>query len=265
MRGLDELTELRQKIDRCDRILTEAFAERMEIVREILRYKKENGLPVLAPAREAEVIRKVASYLKSPTFARETEELFTAILGISKRYQARILFPYNIVLIGFMGAGKTTVGKALAEMLAMDFFDTDAMIQTELGIPVAEVFASHGEAYFRQAERKTVGDLSRRENSVIAGGGGAVLDADNVGDLKEHGKLVWLQATAATILSRLSGDSSRPLLRGRMSPEGLDGLLRQREPYYRAAADIEVGTDGKTAAEICREISAKLLQMNLPE
>lgn len=257
---MEEIEALRQKIDRCDQALTEAFEARMEVVKEILRYKRKKGLPVLAPAREAEVIRKTLSCLKNPMFSREVGEFFTAILQISKRYQSSILFPYNIVLVGFMGAGKTIGGEALAGMLAMDFIDTDTIIQVKLGMPIDEVFARYGETYFRKVERETVRGLSCRKNTVIACGGGVVLDAENVKNLRRNGKLVWLKAAAETVFERVSGDGSRPLLEGKMSIPDIDSLLRQREPHYRAAADIAVTTDGKPAETICREIIARLLE-----
>ncbi|MGI5840121.1 MAG: shikimate kinase [bacterium] len=254
-----EIERLRRRIDHCDRVLTEAFEARMEVVKEILRYKRENGLPVLASGREAEVVRQAVSYLRNREFSRETEELFDALLSISKRYQARKLFSYNIVLIGFMGAGKTTNGEALARMLAMDFADTDAIVQAKLGLPVTEVFARHGEVCFRTSEKEAVREVSCRENTIIACGGGAVLDKENVRNLRRNGRLIWLKAATPTVFGRVDGDGSRPLLKGKMNAEDIDCLLRQREPYYQAAADITVTTDGKTVEEVCREIIARLL------
>ncbi|MBC7324165.1 MAG: shikimate kinase [Moorella sp. (in: Bacteria)] len=164
--------------------------------------------------------------------------------------------PDNIVLIGFMGSGKTTAGKILAASLGWSFLDTDAMIEGETGLPVKKIFARYGEQYFRELEQAAVARATACRRAVIATGGGAVLSGDNVQRLREGNKVVWLQVRLETALQRAGVTGDRPLLQGRRREE-LAGLLKRREPYY-AFADVYIDTDGKDAAAVAGEIKEAL-------
>ncbi len=171
----------------------------------------------------------------------------------------------NIVLIGFMGTGKSTVGRALAGKLEMDCLDTDAMIEAKMGIAISDIFEKHGEAYFRELERQTVEVISGLSSTVILCGGGVVLNNSNVVNLRKNGKLVLLKAEPETIIARLYEDETRPLLKGRLNLEGLQEMLKQRNSYYNAAADIVVNTDGKSVDSITAEIISSLFLMGNSE
>ena len=129
----------------------------------------------------------------------------------------------NLYLIGLMGSGKTTIGKALSEKLSYRFFDTDAVIEQAAQQSIAQIFATSGEATFRQLETQVLAELSAYRRLAIATGGGIILDRQNWSYLK-HGLIVWLDAPVEDICDRLQGDTSRPLLQG-ADPQAKDSAL----------------------------------------
>ena len=160
----------------------------------------------------------------------------------------------NILLIGFMGCGKTTVANALHDAYGMDIIDTDALIADREGMSISDIFAQKGEEYFRNLETQLLIELQGVENTVISCGGGMALREVNVAEMKKAGRVVLLTASPETIYERVKDDHSRPLLENNKSVEFIADMLEARGPKYRAAADIVVATDGRTAEEICREI-----------
>ncbi len=168
---------------------------------------------------------------------------------------------FNIVLIGFMGTGKSTVGRELARKLKMDYFDTDTMIEEKMGISISEIFERHGEAYFRKIESQVIEEASGMSRAIILCGGGVVLNKRNVENLRKNGKLVLLKAKPETILVRLYEDETRPLLKGRFNLESLRALMQQRDVYYNSAADIVVDTDENTIDAISIQIITNLNSM----
>lgn len=157
----------------------------------------------------------------------------------------------NLVLIGMMGTGKTEVGKRLAAQLGWCLADTDELLKQRAGLSIAEIFCRHGEPYFRGLEREVIRELAQRRALVIATGGGVVLNAENVADLRAGGILVWLRAETETLFARLQGDESRPLFGGEAE---LSALLCAREPLYREAAHLRVDTTGRTVLQVAEEI-----------
>lgn len=166
-----------------------------------------------------------------------------------------------IILIGFMGAGKTTVGRILAGMMGIDFIDTDTEIQNKCNMTIPEMFDNYGESYFREAEKSLIQSLNPTVLTVISCGGGCVADSENLRKLKELGKIIYLRADADTIEARLSNDSVRPLLMGNINErsEKIRKLLGKREDMYKAACDICVDTDGLSAFDVADYIK-KLLK-----
>ena len=160
----------------------------------------------------------------------------------------------NIVLCGFMGCGKTTVGMALARMLEYTFVDMDEYIVQKAGIPVTEIFARFGEEYFRELEAKAARELSARDRLVISAGGGTVLRAENVAVLKKGGVIVLIDVPLAVIQKRLDGDRSRPLLNRPDKGRYMRELFEKRAPVYRAAADIVVSNPRNIPAVKMAEI-----------
>ncbi len=149
----------------------------------------------------------------------------------------------NIVLCGFMGCGKSTVGKLLADATGFAFVDMDSYIEQTDGRTVSAIFTADGEAHFRHLEHEACRALSGQTGLVIATGGGAVLRADNVDALRDGGTIVWLKVHADTVLSRLQDDTTRPLLQRPDKAAAVTELLTARTPLYEAAADITVDAD----------------------
>ena len=160
----------------------------------------------------------------------------------------------NIVLIGFMGAGKSHVGRLLADGLSIPFLDIDDEIVEKESTSIFEIFRTRGEAEFRQIESRLIEQTASREKSVIACGGGAVLDGRNVENLKKNGILVYLKAGEEEILKRMDGLSDRPLLNVDDRLGEIKRLLKKREPRYNEVADIVVDTSGLSPEEVTKEV-----------
>jgi len=154
----------------------------------------------------------------------------------------------NILLIGFMGAGKSTVGRLLARRLGLCFVETDDMVTALAGKSVPEIFREKGEAYFRQQEREILDLLVLKQGHVIATGGGLPCDAENLARLKAMGTVVWLRGDITTLHDRAARSGRRPLLTQR-SRDDVEALYRQREPFY-AQAHLIVETDGLAPDEV---------------
>lgn len=159
----------------------------------------------------------------------------------------------NVVLTGFMGTGKSTVGRLLAERLGYEFVDTDQLIVERYG-PIPEIFATDGEAAFRAYEREVAGELAERQGLVIATGGRLLLDRTNADALGVHGEVFCLTATIDTILARVTGDGvdERPLLAGDDVEQRITMLLESRAEAY--ARFTQVATDAKAPDDIVAEI-----------
>ena len=164
----------------------------------------------------------------------------------------------NIFLIGFMGVGKSTIAYRLKEKLNMDYAEMDQMIVEEQGMPISDIFAKHGEEYFRDIVSNTLISLQEKENMVVSCGGGVVLRPENAMHMRKSGTVIWLTATPETVYERVKDSTHRPVLNGNMNVEYIKGLMEQRQARYEAAADIEIATDGKNITEICDEIISKL-------
>ncbi|MCC6763181.1 MAG: shikimate kinase [Deltaproteobacteria bacterium] len=162
-----------------------------------------------------------------------------------------------VVLMGFMGTGKSEVGRRLAQRLGRSFVDTDQSIEERAGKRIAAIFADEGEAAFRRLEREAVADAVGRGGAVIAVGGGAVIDPDNVRRLRDAGVLVHLTARPEIILRRVGAGVNRPLLRG--DPRtAVTRLLAERGPVYAAAADVTIDTSERSAEQVVEEIQQAL-------
>ena len=165
----------------------------------------------------------------------------------------------NVILIGFRCTGKTSVGEQLARRLGRPFIDADTYLQEREGKTIAEVFAEGGETLFRQLEREVIAELTEREGLVLAAGGGAVLDEENVQRLRASGVVVRLTASLETILARLRGDGKTRSERPRLTAEEdmrreVERLLDYRESFYQRAADLTIDTEGKTVEEVADNV-----------
>ena len=165
----------------------------------------------------------------------------------------------NIFLVGPMGAGKTTVGKRLAESRGMEFVDSDHEIEARTGVDIAFIFEKEGESGFRKREKLVIADLTARSNIVLATGGGTVLDADNRHLLSARGFVVYLHASVDHQLHRTARTDNRPLLQGADDRKDvLEKLFSVRDPLYREIADLVLTTDGRNARVLARDIEDHL-------
>ena len=164
----------------------------------------------------------------------------------------------NIFLVGMMGAGKTTVGRALARRLHLEFVDTDGILVERTGAPVSVVFEIEGEAGFRRRETAILAELARAQGRVIATGGGAVLAEENRQVMRARGTVVYLRTTLEHLWARTHRDANRPLL-ANDDPRGtLARLLGEREPLYREVAHLIVDSGEQSAAALAGRIVAAL-------
>jgi shikimate kinase len=163
----------------------------------------------------------------------------------------------NIVLTGFMGTGKTAVGRHLADKLHVPLVDADAAIVKHAGKSIKDIFAEGGESGFRRIESDVIAELSAKDRTVIATGGGALLNATNRECLERNGILVCLTARVGTLLERLKDDLTRPLLEGENLEQKLDRLMKERQAVY-ALCPVQVETDGKTIVQVAEEIIKKV-------
>jgi shikimate kinase len=163
----------------------------------------------------------------------------------------------NIVLIGYRGSGKTTVGSRLAARLQMKFVDTDDLIESKEG-HISDIVKSKGWDYFRRLEKSVIEEISKGSNLIIAPGGGAVLDTDNVNALKRDGLVIWLKADQQTLLKRIQKDQGsstrRPTLTGKGTLEEIEETISERGPFYEKASEIQIDTSALDVEAVVEDI-----------
>ncbi len=160
---------------------------------------------------------------------------------------------HNLALIGFMGTGKSSVGRQAADVLHFAFLDTDRVIEARAGKPITDIFQQDGEPAFRQWERRVVQELTRRTRTVIATGGGLPADEANLASLKTHALVICLWASPEAIFERTRDRDHRPLLNEPDPLAKIHNLLAQREPYYRQA-DVLVNTEMRSVREVALQV-----------
>ena len=237
---MSQLEEIRERLDLCDKKIVSVLEERMDIIKEIMVYKKQNGLPILQPEQEKRQRKMLLTHVDENTYKDEILDIFTYIVENSRRIQAKTLFTHNILLIGFMGAGKSTVSTYLSKILASPQVEMDEEIVKKEGMSINKIFEEYGETYFRNCETNLLIELQKKNNQ------------------KKNGKVVLLTASPEVILERVKDSDDRPLLRGNKNTEFISNMMEQRRPKYEAAADVVVNTDYKTVEEIAEEIVVKL-------
>lgn len=167
-------------------------------------------------------------------------------------------FPENIILVGLMGAGKTTVGKLLARHLNKTFIDSDHEIEHRTGVKIPLIFELEGEAGFRDREAAVIAELCQQRNIVLATGGGAVLREENRRCLGNSGTVIYLRAQVADLWQRTRHDKNRPLLQTANPQAKLQELFTQRDPLYREVADIVMDTGDQNIHSLVRQLEQKL-------
>ena len=255
---MNQLEVLRESLGQCDEIILDALLMRNRIVEDLMVYKEAHDLPVLQPEQEAKQKGWLEARMEGRRHKKEVNDVFASITQNSKRIQSRNLFNYNIFLIGFMGAGKSTMSDYLKNALAMDVVEMDQCIVERQGMSISDIFETYGEEYFRELETNLLIEMQSRSNVVVSCGGGVPMRERNVAEMKKNGRVVLLTAKPETILERVKDNHDRPLLENNKNVSFIADLLEKRRAKYEAAADIVVETDGKSELEICEELIHRL-------
>ena len=163
----------------------------------------------------------------------------------------------NIILVGFMGTGKTSVAKKLAQVMNMEYISTDGLIEKKEGVSINDIFAGKGEFYFRDLERGIIGEISNLDDIVIDAGGGVMINPENVNNLKANGIIICLQADSDTILERMKDKKDRPLLNVDDKLAKIKELMGKRTAYYQKA-DYFINTSNLSIDEVVKRIQGFL-------
>lgn len=256
-----ELDKIKSDLNGCDREILDLLKKRLDYVTEAIEYKRAMGLPVFSRENEETGKEELLEEMKNSAYRDELHEIFRQIKEQSKCVEGKALFPCNISLIGFMGAGKSTVSAYLKETFAMNEIDVDAMIVKSQQMEIKDIFETYGEEYFRNCESSAIISLKDCSHTIISCGGGAVVREENVKNLKKTGKIVLLKASPESTLERVKNSDERPILNGNMNVDFIKGLMEKRARLYQEAADIIIDTDNKTIPQICEELIEKLLTL----
>ena len=259
---MNQLEILRESLGQCDEIILDALLMRNRIVEDIMAYKETNDIPILQPEQEAKQKEWLERRMADRRHKAEVEDVFDSITQNSKKIQARKLFDYNIVLIGFMGAGKSTISEFLKTAFAMDVIEMDQIIAEREGMSISDIFEVYGEQYFRDLETNLLIEMQSRTNVVISCGGGTPMRECNVVEMKKNGRVVLLTAKPETSLDRVKDSHDRPLIENNKTVSFIAELMEKRREKYEAAADIVIETDGKDELQICEELIHRLRQMD---
>lgn len=169
----------------------------------------------------------------------------------------------NIYLIGMMGSGKSVTGRRLAAFLGKKFIDLDDVVEEKTSLTISDIFEKKGEAFFREEESHILFEASCRPDSVIATGGGSVLNPQNIKRMKDTGLVIYLETSPDTLWKRTQGKTNRPLLKAADPERKLLEIYHTRKPFYEAAANWRVSTDGLTPEAVAEEIYSRLQKKSL--
>lgn len=231
-----DLQEARQIIDELDKELISYFEKRLNIVLEVARYKERTGKKIFDETREKEVIAKNLARVENEELKEYVREYIQSMMDISKKYQKHHI-QQHIFLIGMPGAGKTTVGRALAQDQDMEFYDVDTLIQEKTGKSIQNIIINDGEPQFRKYEYEVIKEIVGKKPCVIATGGGTVLSRETVELMRESGIVVFIHRDVKQILDDLDMEI-RPLLKE--SIEYIFRLYEERYPLYEEVCHIKI-------------------------
>lgn len=259
---MDRLEEIREKISQCDDRIIEELVNRMNYMKELIEVKKQTGAPIIQPEQDKEQEDALENKVKDHEFQDEILHIFKYIMKSSRKIQTKSLLDYNIFLIGFMGAGKSTVADGLENMLEMERIEMDTLIAEKQGMSIPQIFEEYGEAFFRDLESNLLIELQKKSQAIVSCGGGVVMRPENAEHMKKHGRVVLLTASPKTIFERVKDSKDRPILNDNMNVAFIEELMEKRREKYLATADIIVETDGKNVVEICEEILSRLIMLD---
>ena len=257
-----ELTKLRASLACADREILEALKKRFACVKKMIQYKKNRGLPIFDEDQEQEKLNGIEAMLQNYPHKAEILKIFSEIMTASKAIQSQKAFDKNIMLIGFMGTGKSTVTKNLGQRLAAKTIEMDDYIVEKEGMSIPEIFEQRGETYFRNCESNLLIVLAQENHLIVSCGGGVPLRDENRALLKNSGTVVWLTATPEAVYNRVKSGRNRPILNGNMNVPFIRELMEKRLEKYEAAADIQIDTTDKAVDDICAELLKKVYDFN---
>jgi|GEM_PF-10734 len=255
---MNELEQYRKALEVCDEKIFDLLTARNAVIEKMMVYKEARQIPIFQPEQEKKKNDLWNAKLNDVRHGDEVLHIMNRIVKSSKRIQARKLFSYNIILIGFMGAGKSTVADFLSTMYAMKIVEMDQVISEREQMSISDIFATYGEEYFRNRETELLVEMQSKRDVVVSCGGGVAMREQNVREMKKNGKVVLLTASPEVILERVKDSDDRPLLDGNKNVEFIRELIEKRRQKYEAAADITIHTDNKSVMEICEELIEKL-------
>jgi len=169
---------------------------------------------------------------------------------------------HNIILVGLMGAGKSTIGRKLATLMNKEFYDSDRVIEERTGVDIATIFEIEGEQGFRDREEQVIAELCQKENIILATGGGVILRENNRKIMAQSGHVVYLKTTAELLYSRIRYDKTRPLMQTSSPINTLRKLLKDREPFYLEIADTIMPTGKQKVVVIVKRIHESILKIS---
>lgn len=254
-----DLDNYRSKIVGCDYKILRMLEQRYNCVLKVANYKQKNRKPILDKKREEEIQENFINNMRHTYFKKYHEEEFSNIINyiteISRNIQYRKIYKKNIVLIGFMGCGKTTVGRILSKKIGVKFLDTDYQIEKRVMMKISDIFEKFGEDYFRKIESDIIKNLTKDFYGVISTGGGSVLNKSNVKNLKASGKLIYLKSSAEKILYNLKRSNKvRPMLRQNFNINYIQKFINSRNEIYTRVKDFEINVDNLSIDQVIHSI-----------
>lgn len=254
-----DLEDYRSKIVNCDYRILKVLEQRYNWVLKVSNYKEKNRKPILDRKREEGIRVDFLKNMSHTYFKRYHEEEFIKIINtimeVSRDIQYRKIYKKNIVLIGFMGCGKTTLGRILARKIGVKFLDTDYQIEKRLMMKVGEIFSTLGEEYFRKVESDVIRNIANGFYGVVSTGGGSVLNKSNVKYLKSSGKLIYLRSSAENIFYNLKRSTKeRPLLKQNLNINYIQKFIKSRHEIYNKVKDYEINVDNMSMDKIINYI-----------
>lgn len=234
-----DLEQARQRIDAIDEAVVQKFTERLAILREIGIIKDKHHMPMMDTHRDEQIVNALVQVCKDEDEKEAVRKFVQSMINVSNDY-LKSHMQQHIFLIGMPGAGKTTVGKALAKELERPFYELDDVIQERAGKSVQHLIIYEGEDHFRQEEYEAMKELVKKEPAIIATGGGTVISPENVQLMRNNGIVVFINRDVTQILDDLDLEI-RPLLKE--SIEYIFRLYEERNPLYEEVAHIKIGNE----------------------
>lgn len=238
-----DIKEIYKKIDQYDVILADTYAKRLNALRTVAQYKSDNKLPIIDELRNAAIIASAEQVTEDDKLRPYVKNFMEEAVEISNSF-IRNHMQQHIFIIGMPGAGKTTVGRALAERLGMDFHDVDEEIQKKTDKTIQNIIIYDGEDKFRQFEYDAIGEILRQKPSVIATGGGTVMSDETVTLMKNNGIIVFVHRGVQSILEDLDLEI-RPLVKE--SIEYIFRVYEERYPIYESVCNIKIANESSVS------------------